>query len=167
MHPCAGVDPISRRNFWNMIYEMARAGTTVFVTTHYMDEADYCDRLALIYRGELVAVGTPADLKRTAMKDGVYRVACADPRDAMERAQGLPGVRDAALFGDDLHLVVGETDGGESVLRQRLAEMGATAVEQVTPSLEEVFVSLIEAKDRESGTLDEVRRHGMHYILQP
>lgn len=64
MEPTSGVDPISRRNFWNLIYEMSQAGTTIFVTTHYMDEADYCDRLALIYRGRIIAEGTPNELKQ-------------------------------------------------------------------------------------------------------
>jgi ABC-2 type transport system ATP-binding protein len=155
--PTSGVDPSARRAFWDLIYQNAEKGVTVFVTTHYMEEAEYCDRLALIYRGELVAVGTPAQLKRDVMRDRVFRVACPDPRLTLERVEALPGVRDAALFGDDLH-VVAESGAGEAHLRGALAQIGATAVEPVTPSLEEVFVSLIEERDREEGAQREVRR---------
>jgi ABC-2 type transport system ATP-binding protein len=156
--PTSGVDPTTRRNFWDLIYGSAERGVTVFVTTHYMEEAEYCDRLALIYRGQLTAVGAPADLKRTAMRDRVYRVACAQPTRALEAAEALPGVRDAAIFGGDLRLVAEGSPGTEEAIRAALPTLGATGLEPVAPSLEEVFVSLIEGKDRDEGKQLEVRK---------
>ena len=102
--PTSGVDPISRRQFWDLIYELSGQGVTVFVTTHYMDEAEYCDRLGLIYRGELIALGTPHALKTEMMQEDVLEVLC----DAAEDAHGaksteLPSVKEAALFGKGLH----------------------------------------------------------------
>ena len=81
--PTSGVDPISRRNFWDLIYHLAGQGVTVFVTTHYMDEAEYCDRLGLIYRGELIALGTPEELKTREMTEEIIEVFCDRPQDAM------------------------------------------------------------------------------------
>ena len=110
--PTSGVDPISRRQFWDLIYEMAGQGVTVFVTTHYMDEAEYCDRLGLIYRGELIACGTPEALKREVMQEDVLEVVCDRPEAAMEAIEQLPGVKEVALFGKGLHVVVVARRGG-------------------------------------------------------
>ena len=103
--PTSGVDPISRRQFWDLIYELSGKGVTVFVTTHYMDEAEYCDRLGLIYRGELIAIGTPEVLKREQMHEDVLEVHCDRPHDAMDRVAKLPDVKEVALFGNGLHVV--------------------------------------------------------------
>ena len=103
--PTSGVDPVSRRQFWDLIYEMAAQRVTVFVTTHYMDEAEYCDRLGLIYRGELIACGTPEALKREVMQEDVLEVVCDRPEAAMEAVGRLPGVKEAALFANVLHVV--------------------------------------------------------------
>jgi len=148
--PTSGVDPISRRQFWDLIYELSGRGVTVFVTTHYMDEAEYCDRIGLIYRGELIALGSPGELKTDLMQEEVLEVFCERPQDAMDEIVTLAGVKEAALFGRGLHVVV---DDGESVatrIRTHLAEkrFGVERVEQIVPSLEDVFVSLIEARDR-------------------
>jgi ABC-2 type transport system ATP-binding protein len=156
--PTSGVDPNSRRAFWELIYETAAAGVTIFVTTHYMEEAEYCDRLALIYRGEIIAAGPPGELKGSLMSDEVLRVTCGSPQDALERIAGLAGVRDAALFGRDLHVVTPDAETLAPVVREALAELGVETVERIAPSLEDVFVSLIEAKDRAEGTQREVRR---------
>lgn len=96
--PTSGVDPISRRNFWNLIYDMSKAGTTIFVTTHYMDEADYCDRLALIYRGKIIAEGTPNELRREHMKQNVLEIEVDRFVEAMEILQ-KEGI-EAAIFGN-------------------------------------------------------------------
>jgi len=148
--PTSGVDPMSRRQFWELIYEMAGRGVTVFVTTHYMDEAEYCDRLALIYRGELIASGTPEQLKTTLMKEHVLEVVCPRPEVAMERIEKLPGVKEAALFGKALHVVVEKAEEAGPRIREVLAAegFGSPRVERIVPSLEDVFVSLIEARDR-------------------
>jgi ABC-2 type transport system ATP-binding protein len=158
--PTSGVDPVSRRQFWELIYEMAGRGVTVFVTTHYMDEAEYCDRLALIYRGELIASGTPEHLKTTLMKEHVLEVACQRPEVAMERIEKLAGVKEAALFGKGLHVVVDEAQEAGPRIRDTLTAegFGVPQIEQIVPSLEDVFVSLIEARDRAEQPQAEVER---------
>ena len=150
--PTSGVDPISRRAFWDLIYEMAGSGVTVFVTTHYMDEAEYCDRIALIYRGELIALGTPATLKAELMQEEVLEVISERPQDAMEEVVSLAGVKEAALFGRGLHVVVRQSADASLAdrIRTRLAACGFAVerVGKIVPSLEDVFVSLIEVHDR-------------------
>ncbi len=158
--PTSGVDPLSRRGFWSLIYELADSGVTVFVTTHYMEEAEYCDRLGLIYRGALIAVGTPGELKTRYMRDTVIDVGCERPQEAMEMLADLPVVKEAALFGKGLHLVAEESGDAVSAVRDALQEHGFEfyRVEKIRPSLEDVFVSLIEAHDREQRAQQEVRR---------
>ena len=104
--PTSGVDPISRRQFWDLIHQMAEEGVTVFVTTHYMEEAEYCNRLALIFRGKIVALGTPSELKHKSMKGELLLVECEPLGSAVEVLQSAPDVMDAAVFGNALHLVV-------------------------------------------------------------
>jgi ABC-2 type transport system ATP-binding protein len=158
--PTSGVDPISRRNFWDLIYHLAGSGVTVFVTTHYMDEAEYCDRLGLIYRGELIALGTPEELKTRHMTEEIVEVVCDRPYDAMELIEVLPGVRQAALFGRGLHIVVDQAEQAIPSIAARLAASGFGEVkpERIVPSLEDVFVSLIEARDRLEAPQREVER---------
>ncbi|WP_298267702.1 ABC transporter ATP-binding protein [Geobacter sp.] len=158
--PTSGVDPISRRSFWDLIYRLAGAGVTVFVTTHYMDEAEYCDRLALIYRGELIALGTPEELKTERMAEEIVEVACDRPQELMEEIETIPGVKHAALFGRGLHVVTGDARATVPAIGRILAASGVTAehIEKIVPSLEDVFVSLIEARDREEGTQREFAR---------
>ncbi len=142
--PTSGVDPVSRRNFWTMIYEMSQAGTTVFVTTHYMDEADYCDRLGLIYRGRIIAEGTPNELKMKHMTRDVLEVDCDRVVDAMDllNRNGI----EAAIFGSLLHATVADAAAGESAIRLILGDAGVPVrkIEKIVPSLEDVFVTLIE-----------------------
>ena len=142
--PTSGVDPISRRNFWNMIYEMARAGTTVFVTTHYMDEADYCDRLALIYRGKIIAEGTPNELRKNYMTRDVLEIEADHIIDATEilEKQGI----ETAIFGSLLHATVKDAKAAIPLIFKTLAEQNITVrrVDKIVPSLEDVFVTLIE-----------------------
>jgi ABC-2 type transport system ATP-binding protein len=157
--PTSGVDPISRRRFWELIYELAGRGVTVFVTTHYMDEAEYCDRLGLIYRGELIASGPPEVLKAELMREDVLEVACERPQDALGEIEGVAGVKEAALFGNGLHVVVEQGAAASQAVRERLHKCGfqVERVEQIVPSLEDVFVSLIEARDRAEAPQQEVR----------
>jgi ABC-2 type transport system ATP-binding protein len=158
--PTSGVDPVSRRNFWDLIYHLAGQGVTVFVTTHYMDEAEYCDRLALIYRGELIALGTPAELKERYMAEEIVEVRCSRPQDAMEVLESLPGVGHAALFGRTLHAVVGSAEAAIPAMGRALAGAGfpVDSLERIVPSLEDVFVSLIEARDRQAEPQGEFAR---------
>jgi ABC-2 type transport system ATP-binding protein len=157
--PTSGVDPISRRKFWDLIYEMAGAGVTVFVTTHYMDEAEYCDRIALIYRGKLIAMGTPEALKDELMKDEVLEVLCDRPQDAMAEIEKLPEVKEVALFGKGLHVVADDGEATARAIQKALSARGfeVASVEKIRPSLEDVFVSLIEARDRAEQAQQEVR----------
>jgi ABC-2 type transport system ATP-binding protein len=157
--PTSGVDPLSRRAFWDLIYEMASRGVTVFVTTHYMDEAEYCDRIALIYRGELIASGTPEMLKRERMREEVLEVQCERPQDAMIDIGKIPGVQEVALFGKGLHVVVADAEAGSEAIRGFLSSRRIpwARVEKIVPSLEDVFISLIEARDRADRPAAEVR----------
>lgn len=142
--PTSGVDPISRRQFWDLIYQMAHEGVTIFVTTHYMEEAEYCNRLALIYRGKMVALGTPSELKHKFMKGELLLVECEPLGPAVDALQHAPGVLDAAVFGNALHLVVPDAQAAIPNVKQYLGDKGIQVqhIEKIRPSLEDVFVSL-------------------------
>ena len=143
--PTSGVDPISRRQFWDLIHRMAATGVTVFVTTHYMDEAEYCNRLALVDRGRLVALGTPSELKRTTMTGGLLLVECEPLGEALVALEQAPGVLEAAIFGDAFHVTVLAI---EPALRELPRYLGARGLRcgRITPiplSLEDVFVQKV------------------------
>jgi ABC-2 type transport system ATP-binding protein len=149
--PTSGVDPITRRQFWDLIHQMAEEGVTVFVTTHYMEEAEYCNRLALIFRGRIVALGTPSELKRDSMKGELLLVECAPLGPAVEALQSAPGVMDAAVFGNALHLVVEDAALAVPLLEKFLADrkIEVSRMEMIHPSLEDVFVSLTTGREAE------------------
>lgn len=149
--PTAGVDPISRRQFWDLIYELSGKGVTIFVTTHYMDEAEYCDRIGFIYHGKLIAIGSPEELKTSIMQEKILEVNCDRPHEAMDEIAGIDAVKESALFGKALHVVVYDENTAIRQIPQVLTESGynVSSVETITPSLEDVFVSLIESHDRE------------------
>ncbi|MFH1452827.1 MAG: ABC transporter ATP-binding protein [Armatimonadota bacterium] len=142
--PTSGVDPISRRNFWNLIYDMSEKGTTIFVTTHYMDEAEYCGRLALIYRGKIIAEGTPASLKHDYMKKEVLEVEVDKLFEAMEALQ--KNNIDNAVFGNTLHVTVTDAKASLSKIETLFKTAGIRLIkaDRIIPSLEDVFVALIE-----------------------
>ncbi len=142
--PTSGVDPLSRRQFWELIHQMAAEGITVFVTTHYMDEAEYCNRLVLIYGGRIVAAGSPFELKTHAMKGELLLVECDPLGRALEVLQTAPHVLDAAIFGNAVHLVVAQAEASIPVLQSFLSGQGISVsrIEPIRPSLEDVFVSL-------------------------
>ncbi len=158
--PTSGVDPISRRQFWDMIYRFAESGVTVFVTTHYMEESEYCDRLGIIYRGELIALGTPRTLKAEHMPEAVLEIDCARPYDAMAALERLPDVKEVALFGKGLHALTLDAEAGTRAIRTALAagNFALARIERVAPTMEDVFVSLIEARDRAGEPQAEVRQ---------
>jgi len=158
--PTSGVDPISRRQFWDLIYELSGKGVTIFVTTHYMDEAEYCDRLGLIYRGELIAIGTPEVLKTEQMHADVLEVQSSRPQEAMELVAKLPDVKEVALFGKRLHVVTESYESARQSIHAALSEHGypVEKVERIVPSMEDVFVSLIESRDRAEQPQEEVQR---------
>jgi ABC-2 type transport system ATP-binding protein len=142
--PTSGVDPISRRQFWDLIHRMAEHGVTAFVTTHYMEEAEYCNRLAMIYRGKMVAVGTPTELKHKSMRGELLLLECDPLGPAVEALQSAPGVLDAAVFGNALHLVVPHAQSMTPQIKDYLGQrqITVTNVETIHPTLEDVFVSL-------------------------
>ena len=150
--PTSGVDPISRRRFWDLIHDMAEHGVTVFVTTHYMEEAEYCNRLALIFRGKMVALGTPSELKRKSMKGELLLVEAEPLGPAVEILQSVKGVLDAAVFGSAIHAVVQNAEAGISEVKQVFSSRGIKAgrIEKIQPSLEDVFVSLTTAYGAEN-----------------
>ncbi len=156
--PTSGVDPIARRAFWDLIHDLAGGGVTVFVTTHYMDEAEYCDRLGLVYRGELAALGTPAELKAASTAGEIVEIACNRPQDAAGAVAAVPGVRAAALFGRGIHATVDRAESAVPAIREALASGGFAPgrIEPIAPTLEDVFVSLVEERDRREAPVREV-----------
>jgi ABC-2 type transport system ATP-binding protein len=142
--PTSGVDPIARRAFWDLIDDLARGGTTVLVSTHYMEEAEYCHYLILMNRGRLIAAGKPVEL-RTRFHTNIIEVHVDDPAVAVRALSDVPGIEDAAMFGRHLHVTVGETANAHDRIRSALAARGVAARElaNVAPSLEDVFVSLV------------------------
>ena len=151
--PTSGVDPVSRRQFWELIHQMVSEGITVFVTTHYMDEAEYCNRLVLIDRGRIVAMGTPTDLKSNSMKGQLLRVDCEPLGPGLAALQNAPGVLDAAVFGSSLHAVVVDAQASMPGIRANLeaAHIRVGRLEQIAPSLEDVFVSLTASHEPKDG----------------
>jgi ABC-2 type transport system ATP-binding protein len=145
--PTSGVDPVARRRFWDLIDELAASGTTVFVSTHYMEEAEYCHRLALLNRGRLIALDTPTAL-RSRIVSPILEVRTDDAPGAVEALLGVRGVIDAGMFGRALHVTVENTDEGRTIVTDALATVGREVVEirPVEPSLEDVFVSLVRAE---------------------
>ncbi len=149
--PTSGVDPISRRAFWDLIYGLAAGGTTVFVSTHYMEEAEYCHRLALMNRGRIIALDRPAALRATMMEPLLAITADHGPAVA-QALQGAPLVLEAAMFGRDVHVMVEDAAAAEESLPVLLAAKGLPirSIEAVRPSLEDVFVALVH---REGGAV--------------
>ncbi|MBP1686621.1 MAG: ybhF-C1 [Deltaproteobacteria bacterium] len=147
--PTSGVDPASRRNFWEMIGELVSRGITVFVTTHYMDEAEHCDQLALIYGGRVVATGSPATLKERHMSRALLELECSDLMGAYAALKPEPALVSVALFGNALHLVTADDARAREVVGRRLRAAGITVqrLERIEPSLEDTFVSIVEGSD--------------------
>ena len=143
--PTAGVDPEARRSFWKLIRELARGGTTVFVTTHYLDEAEYCRRIGLMVDGRLVALDTPARLKQQWVPDRVLLVRGRNLLPGAEALRALPGVRAAEPFGAGLHVRVDPATWTAGAVGEALSTRGAegVAVEESEPSLEDVFLAVV------------------------
>jgi len=148
--PTAGVDPISRREFWGLIYSMAKKGTTVLVTTHYMDEAELCQRVGFINMGKLVAVGTPEELKLNQMQGQVLEVNTADSDRAIrilkeaQKNKSLP-FEEVALYGAQIHVVVPNAEKFRRQVKNLLEneKIKVVSVEKIVPTLEDVFISTI------------------------
>jgi ABC-2 type transport system ATP-binding protein len=148
--PTGGVDPEARRRFWDLIDELVGGGRTVFVTTHYMDEAERCHRVALMHAGRLLALDSVPRLKQVFPQGTIVEVSCARPAQAMSALERIPGVVDVALFGDKLHVVVAEPAGAQALVGQ-LGSVGCPGAEvrPILPSLEDVFIRVIAAAEGE------------------
>ncbi len=148
--PTSGVDPNSRRRFWDLIYALAGDGVCVVITTHYMDEAEYCNRIALINGGRLVALGSPSELKRSAIRGEILLIEGDDPGAMLEALEGAPPARDVAPFGSSLHVVVDDAARDRAAIVERLAARGlaTTRIEPIKATLEDVFVQLVAGQGR-------------------
>jgi ABC-2 type transport system ATP-binding protein len=150
--PTAGVDPVSRREFWELIYDMADRGVTVLVTTHYMDEAELCQQVGFISEGRIVALDSPDQLKRVQMRGHVLEVVCADSEAAMRvlqaaRESGRLALDEVALYGAQIHAVVPDAEAFRAPIVDLLTSqgVGVTGVEWIAPTLEDVFISAVKA----------------------
>ena len=144
--PTGGVDPVSRRQFWRLIASLARGGTTVLVTTHYLDEAEHCDRIAVISAGRLAALGTADELRGVFADRPIVEVRGAEPVALMRALDDLPEVESTSLFGTAVHAVLRSRRVSPASLAERLRGRGqdVTAAELVEPSLEDVFLDVVE-----------------------
>jgi len=147
--PTSGVDPIARRDFWELIYQLSAAGHTIFVTTHYMDEAEYCHRIALMYGGRTIALGSPDELKRSLGGEHLLNLETSDLLESLSRLIGQEGILDVAVFGGGLHVKVGDVYEGMAAIHRLLdGVVEIQTLEAIVPSMEDVFVSLIEQQER-------------------
>jgi len=149
--PTSGVDPITRASFWDIIKGLAKKGVTVFVTTHYMDEAENCDRMALIYKGTIIAMGTPEEMKTKFMKDQIIQIRVDDPEEWAEKISSAEGVGETALFGSAIHVVTADSKKAIPEIKKIFDKAGLKnyKIAEIKASLEDVFVSLIEDYDKE------------------
>nr|MBP7149838.1 ABC transporter ATP-binding protein [Acidobacteriota bacterium] len=145
--PTGGVDPIARRQFWSLIDALAAEGLTVLVTTHYLDEAEHCDRLALMHAGRLIAHGSVRDLKHLLGEKAVLEVSTPRPLEALDLLVREPWAREVTLFGNRLHVVTDEREGAaeRAVALLTAAGLGPAGAEPIVPSLEDVFIHAIGA----------------------
>jgi len=150
--PTSGVDPVSRRRFWDLIDSLARTGVTVLVTTHVMEEAEYCNRLVMIDKGRRVALGSAAELKQGYAFE-VLEIRTRDVMNAMRVAENWPDVVEAALFGEDLHITCRENTRTTLQWQERFAKAGVSiqSVKPVEVTLEDVFVSLVASAEGTTG----------------
>ena len=148
--PTSGVDPVARRNFWELIYQLSESGHTIFVTTHYMDEAEYCHRIALMYGGRVIALGSPAELKHDFGEHHLLMLETSNLLGAMRALHGRKAIVDVAVFGSGLHVKVDDESAAIEEIRSALAaaEIKIDGLEPIPPSMEDVFVGLIEEQER-------------------
>ncbi len=148
--PTGGVDPVSRRRFWELINDLAAAGVTVLVTTHYLDEAEYCHRVLLIHAGELIASGSPEELKTKFIRHPILEVECEQTGEALALLQAQDWVLASEVFGAYLHVQVADEKEGRAKISALLKSRGLVLkrIEAIRPRLEHVFIQLIEKTER-------------------
>jgi ABC-2 type transport system ATP-binding protein len=143
--PTGGVDPLSRRRFWRLINDLAARGITVLVTTHYLDEAEHCHRIAIITAGKLAALGTVPELKQVFAGRPILEVRTTQPMEAMRRLEAMPEVEKTSVFGTAVHAVLRSVDVAPGAIESRLTSGGLPATcAAVAPSLEDVFLDIAE-----------------------
>ncbi len=147
--PTGGVDPVSRRSFWDLIYDLSHRGVTVFVTTHYMDEAEHCNTIGLIYGGELIAIGPPTDLKHKLDRYAFFEVQSGAPVEAMDVLRQQPWTVETSIFGSAFHVSTAIDEGRPRQISRLLENEGITVerIDRILPSLEDVFIHLIAEHD--------------------
>lgn len=148
--PTSGVDPISRRNFWELINQLSSEGTTIFVTTHYLEEAEFCNNIILIDAGKLIAEGNSKELKENYLKDKIIEIELSDPMKGIEILEKMKFVNEVTLFGNNIHLIVNELYREDSQIRIILEEENSIKVkriDEISPTLEDVFVHLLSEKE--------------------
>jgi ABC-2 type transport system ATP-binding protein len=144
--PTGGVDPLSRRRFWDLIHSLTEEGTTVFVTTHYLDEAEYCNTIMLIHAGKIVAGGSPRQLKTEYIRYPMLEVSASDTIEALSILQREEWVIESSVFGTLLHVSVKDENEGRRRIPELLAQrgIGVKSIERIVPSLEDVFIHLVD-----------------------
>jgi len=153
--PTGGVDPVSRRNFWDLINTLSQNGVTVFVTTHYLDEAEFCNKIIMINEGRLIAGGSPEELKRKYISSTILEIECDDVNKAIELLDDMSFVKSSSFFSTYIHVTLSENAGNEpdydnnkiSEIRNILSDknnINVIRIEKILPSLEDVFVNLLE-----------------------
>ena len=151
--PTSGVDPVARRQFWDLLYDLASQGVTLFVTTHYMDEASNCSRLAFMYRGRVIADGSPSEIKRSMLTERILEIDGVDADRVLTWLDGQTDVHEAYLSGAAVHAVVApEMEPGELALRLWAAGFPGARVGPVEPTLEDVFVNLVSQHSQQRGS---------------
>jgi ABC-2 type transport system ATP-binding protein len=148
--PTSGVDPIARREFWSLIYQLSATGHTIFVSTHYMDEAEYCHRLSLMYRGRIIALDEPDRLHHLLDDYTLFQLDSSDPLESMNQLARLPEVRGVAVFGSGLHVAVEDVESTRPLITKTLEQhhIQIRRLEPILPSMEDVFVALIEEEEK-------------------
>ncbi|MGQ9471616.1 MAG: ABC transporter ATP-binding protein [Candidatus Aminicenantales bacterium] len=149
--PTGGVDPLSRRKFWDLIYEQADRGRTVLVTTHYLDEVEYCHELRIIHAGKIIAAGSPQEIKKKYFPENLLELTCQQPLQVYEWLKQQPEIKQLSLFGLKLHLLL-EPDAVAGI-KQKLAQsgLGQVALRPIGPSLEDVFIRCLKEEAGENG----------------
>jgi ABC-2 type transport system ATP-binding protein len=144
--PTGGVDPVARRKFWELINQLSSEGTTVLVTTHFLDEAEYCNDIILINAGKLIAQGSPAELKTAYIQHPLLEVTCSNTVEALETIRDKPWALETSVFGLALHVMVRNEEEGRALIAGTLKEKGlaVSKIDRITPSLEDVFLYLLE-----------------------
>ncbi|MBN8585203.1 MAG: ABC transporter ATP-binding protein [Ignavibacteria bacterium] len=149
--PTGGVDPVSRKNFWDLINDLSNKGITVFVTTHYLDEAEFCNRIMMIDAGKIIAGGSPGELKAKYLTNTIFEAECSQPDRAINILDTLPWIKSTAFFGEYIHITLKKDELNNSEAREKeikdiltLSGIEVKRIERISPSLEDVFVNLLE-----------------------